>query len=195
MYDTLINHFRQIIPLEEGDEVHIKNAFKVRELSRKEILLHKGDQSNHMRFIVGGSMKAYTLDENGGEHILQLGVSGWWVNDLYSFLTRTPAEFVVQAIEPSVLLQVHRDQLEVLYHQVPMIERFFRIKIQNAYVALQERTVKSMHLTAEARYQEFITKYRSLEQQVPQYMVASYLGITPEHLSTIRKKLSESERS
>ncbi len=195
MHNSLISHIRQIVPLEEQEVAHIQSAFKPKQLARKEILLHKGDVSNHMRFVVDGSIKAFTLNKDGGEHILQLGIAGWWVNDLYSYLTRTPATFIIQSVEPCTLLQIHRDQLEVLYGQVPMIERFFRIKIQRAYVALQERTVKAMSQPAEVRYLEFLKKYRKLEQSVPQYMIASYLGITPEHLSSIRKKMSDADLS
>jgi CRP-like cAMP-binding protein len=95
----------------------------------------------------------------------------------------------VQAIEASTVLQIHRDTLEKLFVQVPIMERFFRLKIQGGYVALQERTVQAMSRPAEERYQAFRTKYREIEQRVPQYMVASYLGITPEFLSALRARM------
>ena len=143
-----------------------------------------------MRFVSDGCMKVYSVDEDGQEHILQFGISGWWINDLYAFLTATPATFFMQAITDSTVFQVHRDRLNQLYDEVPMMDRFFRIKTQNGYVALQERTIRSMSDSAELRYSEFINRYRDMEQQIPQYMIASYLGVTPEHLSAIRKKMS-----
>lgn len=185
---TLIRHIERIAPLSEAERAAVSAAFHPRELKKKEILLFRGDISRHMRFIAKGCLRAYYLDDSGQEHILQFGIEGWWVNDLYSYLTQTPAEYFVQAVEPSIVLQVHRDQLEELFEKVPPMERFFRIKMQNAYVALQERTVKGMSQAAEQRYNEFREQYREIEQRVPQYMVASYLGITPEHLSAIRKK-------
>lgn len=153
------------------------------------MLLFKGDVSNHMRFIEQGCLRAYNIDAAGNEHILQFGIEGWWVNDLYSYITQEPADGFIQALEPSRVLQIHRDKLNELFNTIPALERFFRLKIQSAYVALQERTIHSMSKTAEQRYLDFRHKYRDIEQRVPQFMVASYLGITPEHLSSLRKKL------
>jgi CRP-like cAMP-binding protein len=145
-----------------------------------------------MRFVAEGCLKLYRIDDTGKEHILQFGIQGWWVNDLYAFLTQKPATFFIQAITECVVLQVHRDQLNSLYDQIHMMDRFFRIKTQNGYVALQERIINSMSQTADERYFEFISRYRNMEQQIPQYMIASYLGITPEHLSTLRKNFAKS---
>lgn len=184
----LIRHIEEVVQLSSLERKLVLDAFHPRTLKKREILLFQGDTSTHMRFIAEGCLRSYYLDDDAKEHILQFGIEGWWVNDLYSYLTQTPARYFIQAIEASKVLQVHRDTLEDLFHQVPAMERFFRIKIQSAYVALQERTTKSMSESAEQRYFEFREKYRAIEQRVPQYMIASYLGITPEHLSTIRQK-------
>lgn len=190
MHSTLIKNIRELVRLSEREVEVVCDAFKPRLLKKKKHLLRKGDPSNHMRFVSDGCMKVYIVDEDGQEHILQFGISGWWINDLYAFLTETPATFFIQAITESTMLQIHRDRLNQLYDEVPMMDRFFRIKTQNGYVALQERTIRSMSETAEQRYTEFINRYRDMVQQIPQYMIASYLGVTPEHLSVIRKKMS-----
>lgn len=153
------------------------------------MLLFPGEVSSHMRFIANGCLRAYYMDEMAKEHVVQFGIEGWWVNDLYSYLTQTPAKQFVQALEPTTILQIHRDSLNKLYDQVPAIERFYRLKFEKAYISLQDRTINSMSKTAEERYLEFRTKYRGIEQRVPQYMIASYLGITPEFLSALRKNL------
>lgn len=183
----LIQHIERIVPLSALEQELVLQAFHPKRLKKKEILLYMGDTSSHMRFIEKGCLRNYYIDDKAKEHILQFGVEGWWINDLYSYLTKTPAKYFIDAVEATTVLQVHRDRLEVLFGEVPAMERFFRIKIQNGYVALQERTTKSKTQTAEQRYAEFRQKYRHIEQRVPQYMIASYLGITPEHLSTIRK--------
>lgn len=190
MHSTLIRNIRELVPISDKEEELICAAFKPLHVNKKDHLLQKGDFSNHMRFVSEGCMKVYSINEEGQEHILQFGISGWWINDLYAYLTQKPASLFIQAITDSLMFQIHRDQLNVLYDEVPMMDRFFRIKTQNGYVALQERTIRSMSLTAEYRYTEFINRYRDMEQQIPQYMIASYLGITPEHLSVIRKKMS-----
>lgn len=167
----------------------VANGFQEQNLQKKEMLLSAGQVSQHMRFIAKGCLRAYYLDESAKEHVVQFGVEGWWVNDLYSYLTQTPAKQFVQALEPSTVLQIHRDTLNRLYDKVPAMERFYRHKFEKAYVSLQDRTLNAMSKTAEERYLEFRSKYRNIEQRVPQYMVASYLGITPEFLSALRKKL------
>ncbi|MEZ4945926.1 MAG: Crp/Fnr family transcriptional regulator [Cyclobacteriaceae bacterium] len=191
----MIEHIRELVPLTDEEVILVQQAFKPVELDKKELLLSKGDPSNHMRFVAEGCVKVYSIDKEAGEHILQFGISGWWINDLYAFLTKSPSSFFIQAITKSTVLQIHRDQLNALYDQVPMMDRFFRIKTQNGYVALQERTIMVMSETAEERYLRFISQYRLMEQQIPQYMIASYLGVTPEHLSAIRKKISTHLRS
>ncbi|MEP1033055.1 Crp/Fnr family transcriptional regulator [Ekhidna sp.] len=195
MASKLIENIRELVPLSEKEVEVVCDAFKRRHLKKKELLFQKGDPSSHMRFISDGCMKLYSVDGDGQEHILQFGISGWWINDLYAFLTETPATLFMQAITESTVFQVHRDRLNQLYDEVPMMDRFFRIKTQNGYVALQERTIRTMSDPAEQRYREFVNRYREMEQQIPQYMIASYLGITPEHLSTIRKKMSTSNLS
>jgi CRP-like cAMP-binding protein len=187
---SLLANIRQLVPLTGTDEAYIVEAFKPRTLRKKEILLPAGEVSVHMRFVAKGCLRSYYLDEKAQEHTLQFGIEGWWVNDLISYLTGQPATHFVQAIEPSTVWQVHRDTLEKLFGQAPIMERFFRLKIQGGYVALQERTVQAMSRPAEERYLAFRTRYREIEQRVPQYMVASYLGITPEFLSAIRARMA-----
>lgn len=185
-YESLIENISEVVHISADDARSTMSAFKVKILDKKEILLQKGDVSNHMRFIVNGCLRSYYRDENAQEYIVQFGVKGWWVNDLYSYLTESPAACFIQALQPSMLLQIHRDSLNKLYDEIPLMERFFRIKFQNAYVALQERNLSSMSLSAKERYENFRRQYRNIEQSVPQYMIASYLGITPEFLSSIR---------
>lgn len=184
---NLISHLKKNVQLNDEEEKIIFDYFDVQELKKKEVLLFAGDVSNHMRFISKGCLRAYYMDAEAKEHIIQFGIEEWWVNDLYSYLTNTPAKQFIQALENSRIVQIHRDRLNELYDKVPAIERFFRMKFENAYVALQDRTINSMSKPAEQRYFEFRTKYRDIEQRVPQYMVASYLGITPEFLSRLRK--------
>ncbi len=190
MHRSLIQNIKELVFLQEDEVILIENAFKPIQLKKKQYLLQKGEYSNHMRFIADGCLKVFDIDDIGNEHILQFGIKGWWVNDLYAFLTQQPATYYLQAITNTTVLQIHRDQLNQLFDQIHMLDRFFRIKTQNGYVALQERTIHSMSKNAEQRYRDFVMRYRTMEQQIPQYMIASYLGITPEHLSSIRKKMS-----
>ena len=189
--DKLIVHFRKSITLTDDEVEVVGKCFTIVELKKKEILLFVGDHSSHMRFISEGCLRSYYMDREAKEHIIQFGIEDWWINDLYSYLTNTPSKQFVQAIEDSIVLQIHKEKLNELYNTVPAIERFFRLKFEKAYVSLQERTINTMSKTAEERYIEFRSKYRNIEQRVPQYMVASYLGITPEFLSKLRKNTTQ----
>lgn len=187
-FQLLANNIRELVPISDGNLKTVLTAFQERRLERKEFLLSEGETSNHMRFVIEGSLRSYYLKEDGQEFISQFGIPGWWINDLYSYLTQKPAIYYIQAVTPARVLQIHRDQLTQLYDEVPIIERFYRIKFERAYVALQERNLKGMSLTAKERYEQFREQYRDIEQSVPQYMIASYLGITPEFLSALRRK-------
>ena len=139
--------------------------------------------------MVRGCLRAFYIDANGFEHNVLFAVEDWWIADLASFLAQTPATLDVEALEDCELLQLDRPALEALYAQVPKLERYFRLMLQNAFVAQQQRILASISAPAEARYRAFRVKYPQLEQRLPQRHVASYLGITPEFLSKIRKQV------
>jgi CRP-like cAMP-binding protein len=153
-------------------------------------LLQQGEVSRSETFVTEGCLRAYYVNDKGEEHIAQFAVEDWWIGDLYSFLTNTPSTLHIEALEACELLQIDRPGLEDLYLKVPKLERFFRIIIQNAFIASQNRVLSSMSKTADERYQDFIRKYPNIEQRVSQYQVAAYLGVTPEFLSRIRKKFA-----
>lgn len=186
LFETLIRNVREHVSISDEALQLFIDGFAIKRLSRKEILLFQGDVSNHMRFVTEGCLRSYYIDDQAAEHIIQFGIQGWWVNDLYSYLTEKPATCFIQAIQPSTVLQIHRNDLNRIYDLAPPVERFFRIKFQNAYVALQQRTIDRMSLPARERYENFIKQYRDIEQSVPQYMIASYLNVTPEFLSALR---------
>lgn len=186
----LIDHINQDVTLDETGIEKLSSILVFKELRKKEFLIEPGQTANTMNFIVQGCMRSYYLDENAQEHTLQLGIEHWWINDLYSYLSLKKSRMYVQALEKTTLVQVPRLQLETLFIEVPEISNFFRLKIQSAYVAVQERVIDSMSDDAYERYISFRKTYRDIEQRVPQYIIASYLGVTPEFLSYLRKKHS-----
>jgi CRP-like cAMP-binding protein len=118
------------------------------------------------------------------------GIEDWWVGDLYSFLTQTPASYFIDAIEDTEILQITKANLDKLYEQVPKFERFFRIMLQNAFIAQQQRINQNLAFTAEQRYADFLQRYPQLEQRLSQKQISSFLGITPVFLSMLRRKLA-----
>ncbi|MDR3006811.1 MAG: Crp/Fnr family transcriptional regulator [Sphingobacterium sp.] len=187
-YQKLIDHFREYVDLAEIDIDRITSKFEIIYIKKKDYLLRAGQISNHMRFIVKGSLYVYTLDEKGKECVNQLGFEDWWINDLYSYLRQKPSEMYIQANEESIIIRISKKDLDILFKEVPAVSEFWRLKIQNAYVLLQERIFGNTHIDAFTKYKAYVTKYPNIEQRFPQYMIASYLGITVEYLSYLRKK-------
>jgi CRP-like cAMP-binding protein len=190
MDSLLIQHLSKYISLDPEEIVLLTRAFKNKRLKKKEFLLRQGEVSRFETFVTRGCLRAYYVNDKGEEHIAQFAVEDWWIGDMYSFLTETPSTLHIEALEPCELLQIDRPGLEDLYLKLPKLERFFRIIIQNAFIASQNRVLSSMSKTADERYQDFIRKYPNIEQRVSQYQVAAYLGVTPEFLSRIRKKFA-----
>lgn len=174
--------------MSEQDIQFFKSVLRHRKLRKRQYLLQAGDVSLYENFVLKGCLRAYTVDNDGTEHIVMFAVEGWWVSDLYSFLAGTPATQNIDALEDTEVFSIEKNDLEKLYQQVPEFNRMFRILLQNAFVAQQQRIIGSISQTAEEQYTSFSTKYSTLEQRIPQNQVAAYLGVTPETLSRIRKQ-------
>ena len=188
MYDLILSEISRHIHLNGEEKKFFIALLKHRKLRKKQYLLQAGDISLYENFVVKGLLRAYTVDNKGQEHIAMFGMEGWWISDLYSFLTGSPATQHIDALEDSEVLSIEKSDLEKLYQQVPAFDKLFRILLQNAFVANQQRILASISQTAEEQYLNFIKKYPTLEQRIPQHQIASYLGITPETISRIRRQ-------
>lgn len=189
--DLLITSLQQYIPLSDRDQQLIIACLRERKVKKGQFLVHEGAVSRCTNFVNEGSVRTYFIDMNGQEHIVQFAIEGWWISDLNSFILQVPATFNVQAIEDSVILELPFESLELLYEQIPKLERYFRIVTQRAFVAFQQRVVQNISMTAEDRYLAFQQKYPKIELRIPQRLVASYLGISAEFLSKIKNRLKE----
>ncbi|CAN5233690.1 Crp/Fnr family transcriptional regulator [soil metagenome] len=188
--EPIIKNISQHIQLDDGEVDYFLSLLQPKFIKRKEFLLRPNEVCKYESFIIKGCLRTYTIDNDGLEHIVMFAVEDWWTGDLYSFLTETPGNFIIDALEDTEMVQISKSDLEKLYKSVPKFERFFRIILQNAFVAQQQRINQNLSFTAEERYLYFIKKYPRLEQRLPQKQVAAYLGITPEFLSMIRRKLA-----
>jgi CRP-like cAMP-binding protein len=189
-FKLLLANISRHIQLDTQEVEYLQSVVQFRKLRRRQYLVQAGDVCKFETFVAKGCLRAYYVDKDGNDHILQFASEDWWISDLHSFLTQTPALLNVDALEDSELFQFDKPGLEKLYQTVPKLERYFRIMLQNAFIAHQQRILQNISLTADERYLLFRQKFPSLEQRVPQHQIASYLGITPEFLSKIRKKLA-----
>jgi CRP-like cAMP-binding protein len=185
----LLTNLAMHLTLSAEETQSVVMALRPRRLRRRQFVVQAGDVCQFESFVVRGCLRAFYTDTNGFEHNVLFAIEGWWIADLASFLTQTPATLDVEVLEDCELLQLDRAALEGLYERVPKLERYFRLILQNAFIAQQQRILAGISAPAEARYRAFRAKYPQLEQRLPQRHIASYLGITPEFLSKVRKQV------
>lgn len=191
MFESILNNVARFIDLSSAEKDQFTSLIQIKKLRKHQYLVQEGDVCRFEAFINKGSMRSFSVDEKGFEHVVLLGVEDWWMGDLYSFFTQTPSRYHVEALEDAELFCLDKPSLEKLYSDIPKFERFFRILIQNAFVAQQQRIIANMSQSAEQRYHDFINRHPQFEKRFPQYQIASYLGIKPESLSRIRRSITK----
>ncbi|WP_346855755.1 Crp/Fnr family transcriptional regulator [uncultured Draconibacterium sp.] len=184
----LIYYFKKWVSISENDEARILSAFEPLTVKKKKDLLEPNEVCKYIYFITKGCLRSYYADEKGVEHIYQIRMDNNWISDLESFFTQKPSKYFIETLENSELLRISSEQLEHLYSEVPALERYFRILFQKAYINALERLNATMWESAEDRYSKMLKEHPTMFQRVPLVYIASYLGITPESLSRIRKK-------
>ncbi|SDC64797.1 cAMP-binding domain of CRP or a regulatory subunit of cAMP-dependent protein kinases [Algoriphagus faecimaris] len=177
------------IVLSDYEKSLILSKLSTRKYKKGQFLVFAGGKSNVTNFVLEGSVMAYFTDDKGKDHIIQFAFEGWWISDLKSFITQGEAIFNVQALEESTVLELSYEVLEELYSIIPQLERFFRIVTQRAFVSFQERILETNSQSGEDRYRAFHEKFKKYETRIPQKLIASYLGVTPEFFSRMKKKM------
>ncbi|MCO5237534.1 MAG: Crp/Fnr family transcriptional regulator [Chitinophagaceae bacterium] len=157
---------------------------------KKILLAEEGRYCKYVYFIEQGACYSYYSDKKGEKHAIQFALEGYWISDLYSFFSNRKGIYNIETLEPSRLLLLNKENYLKACDTFPEIDRFFRLLIQNAFVALQYRLAKTYSDNAESRYLEFSQQFPNFTQRIPQYLIASYLGIKPQSLSRIRQDLS-----
>ena len=190
--DKLIEYFENFLPLSNEEKQFLKDIFKERKIKRRQFILQEGDISKFNTFVVEGCFRMYMVDSKGKEHNLQFATENWWVGDISSFHTGAPSKLNIEAMENSLVLQAKKEDNLILFEQFPVFNRIFRVLAENAMVSLQNRILQNISSTAEERYLDFSTRHPELFNRISNVQIASYLGVTPEFLSTVRKKISKS---
>lgn len=163
--------------------------FTPRQVRKHEFLLSEGEVSKHTFFTLHGCLRLFAVDNKGKEHIMQFAPENWWIGDSESSTMHAPSAYFIDALEDSEVLVIASEALEKSMKEIPQLALLFQRLMQNRQTATQKRIIFSMSASAEERYLDFIKTYPSLAQRIPQHMIASYLGITPESLSRIRKQM------
>lgn len=190
MYELFFHKFNEKVNLSKEEEEVIKQYLTPKKLRKKQYLLQEGDVCKHIAFVEKGALKAYVVDDAGAESIIQFALEGWVISDLYSFLTGEPATYNIDALENAELVLISKSAHEELLKKIPKYETYIRLQITGAYIALQKRLTSIISLPLEERYKNFLALYPNIAQRVPQHMIASYMGLTPETLSRVRSRMA-----
>ena len=189
----LIDYINRIVELSEEEEQILLSGIKTRRYLKGQYILQQGDVCSISAFMLKGCTKTFYLDDQGQEHVIMFSIEDWWTSDLASFITQTPSDFNVQCLENTEVVLFPFETHDQLLEEVPILERFFRKIIERALVASQKRVVRNLSMSARDRYLHFRKQYPLIEQRVPQYLIASYLGITKEFLSKIKSQLIQEQ--
>lgn len=186
MCTALLTHIARYVALTPAEAQLVRDHLTLQTVPRKAHLLTAGQTCIASYFVLEGCLRMYFITEKGTEQITRFALENWWLADYASLLSQRPAQFFMQAVEPTTVAVLDHARQEELLARVPALERYFRLVLQRLAAADQTRTVFQFGLTAEERYHQFSTRFPEFVQRVPQYMLASYLGFTPEFLSKIR---------
>lgn len=168
----------------------IESKLKKLKLKKGTTILKAGDKVNSQYYVYNGCLRTYFIDISGKEHTLQFAINDWWISDYTAFFTAAKAIMYIETIQEATLYEISKKSMEDLFVEIPQLETFFRKKMERAFASFQNRILASLALSAKERYVTFISTYPNIEQTVKNYHIASYLGITTESLSRIRKEIS-----
>ena len=186
--NALKDHIKQFVKLSDADFETVSSFFRLQSLKRKDLLMEAGQLCRDQFFVLKGCLQLYYINEKGKEQTLQFAIENWWMTDVFAFQKQERTQFYIQAVETTEVLAISSEDLEQLLEQLPALERYFRMMYQIAYGASQQRLKYIHDFSKEESYFHFINHFPDFAQRVPQYLLASFLGFTPEYLSEIRKK-------
>jgi len=188
MQNNIIEHLRKYIDLNESEILIFNQLTVTLHLKKKGFINKENTICKNLYFVEKGCLRMFLVNKKGVEQITQFALDGWWISDYQSFINNSPSDYSIQAIEDSRIILIDNQNLEILLSKIPRMERYFRIMMQKAVAGAQLRSKLLYEMSKEEFYLHFSTSFPEFMMRVPQYMIASYLGLTPEYLSELRKK-------
>lgn len=185
---TLTRYVKRYIPIDEDVINSLLESSVLLRVQKKDFLLKPGQQCTQQYFVLSGCFRSYYIDEKGQEQVMNFAIENWWMTDYISYVNEVPSTLYFQALEDAELMAIEKEKLETLFDQHPRIERLFRLIAEKSYIASQRRIEFMLSMSRQQSYEHFESSTYPFSERIPQYMIASYLGFTPEFLSMIRSR-------
>ncbi len=185
---ALAEHIRKRIDLTDAEVAEFLSCFKLVKVRKRQFIIQPGFIAHYKNYVLKGAFRAYVVDDAGQDHTIQVSIEDWWISDYNSYVFQKPATMFVEALEDSVMLQIHYNDEARLKQEYHSFETFFRIMAERSMAHMQRRIITNLTKNAEERYKEFEAQYPEIVQRMPQYALASYLGMSTEYLSRLRNK-------
>lgn len=185
----ILKNISKHISLTPQEELLFLSKTETKKHKAKTILLSSGEISKSTYFVNSGILRSFNINDNIIEHVLHFACEGWWIGDMYSYISQKPENLFIEVLEDAEIVEITKENQQKLYQEIPKLERFFRILAENSLVSHQERLMDNLSLTAEERFEKFCKKYPTLIQKVSQKNIASYIGVTPEFFSKMKARL------
>ncbi|MBW8687896.1 Crp/Fnr family transcriptional regulator [Chitinophaga rhizophila] len=187
-YTSFKEHILKRLPLTEEELNEFCSSFKAVKIKKRQFIEQPGFLAKHRYFVVEGAFRAYVIGDEGQEHTIQFAIEDWWISDYNSYIFQQPATMFIVALEDSLILQIDYESEQQLKKSRYSFETFFRILAENTAAYMARRVITNLTKTAEQRYEIFLERYPNIVKKVPQYALASFLGMTTEYLSKLRHK-------
>lgn len=187
--NPILDNISKIVILTPEEQQLFLSKIETKHYKSKTIILNAGEICKNSYFVNSGLLRSFNINDHIVEHVLGFACEGWWIGDMYSLLSQKPGNLFIEVLEDAEVVLLSKENQENLYREIPKLERFFRILTENSLVAIQERLMDNLSLTAEERFEKFCNKYPTLIQRVPQKQIASYIGVTPEFFSKMKARL------
>ena len=186
--NKIVEYINKFISLTDEESEIFSNSFREVKIKKKQFIVQPNFIVKNRNFVLNGAFRAYVVDDKGQDNTIAFAIEDWWITDYNSYILQKPATMFVVALEDSIILEITYEKEQILKQSNHKFETFFRIRAERTAAFMQQRIISNLTQTAEERYENFIEKYPQIVQRVPQYALASYLGMTTEFLSRIRNK-------
>jgi CRP-like cAMP-binding protein len=191
MFDVFLQYINSKAPVTDEEAALIQSLSTTKKLRKRQFLLHEGDVWKYNAFVCKGCVRTYRIDDKGNEHIMQFSIENWWTGDRESLQSGNPARSNIEALEDSVILLFTKENFTIICNKIPAFNTMVNQILEKSFIASQNRIHATMSYTTEEKYQEFLNNYPDMINRIPQHMIASFLGVSPETLSRIRNQVSK----